>query len=512
MTVTQKLEGLYAPMIEGIQDRIAIPKEWDEAIDKTTDLISFLDESGKALTFSPGQRLIANCILNRKAPDGRRRIEILTTTQYGKSLTVGDAVAVRACTFSESWAIIAGTRDKAKIIMDYIIDAVVSDPLLRQQLVFDGSIDKLKAEKSKNRLTFRRGGEVRVFSADVKNKKELGRALMGFGSTNIVLDEAALVPDAFFAKILRMLGGKKDGFLMKIGNPFERNHFLSSWRSDRYFKVWINYKQAIAEGRLTQEFIDEAREDMDEQTFNIFYEAVFPDGGIMDAEGYMQLLTEDDIARAEVTSMEHTGWKRAGWDFAGGGGNLTVGAIRSSYYANYVFEKSISDPTLIQRAVIEVHEQEIHKEQEEIAKTPILINNKSYGDQVGVGFGIVGNLKPQVGMVGVNAGWEPDDKSLFTNKRAEMFWRLRMWVLSGGKLQRHRKNIQLAKIKFKHIEEGSKAKIQLMPKLLMIASGTPSPDHADSLSFTFFDAEPNPKDYEVLEDEYMEDDNADPYD
>jgi predicted Zn-dependent peptidase len=44
--------------------------------------------------------------------------------------------------------------------------------------------ERLKRERSKDRLTFRRGGEVNVLTADVKNSKRIG-ALLGQGSPNL---------------------------------------------------------------------------------------------------------------------------------------------------------------------------------------------------------------------------------------------------------------------------------------------------------------------------------------
>lgn len=96
-----------------------------------------------------------------------------------------------------------------------------------------------------------------------------------------------------------MLGDNSaDNFLVKIGNPFKRNHFLKSYQSDRYYKIEIDYLRGMQEGRLTEDFIEEMRE---QPNFDIFYECKFPAADAIDDKGWVPLLTEDDVRRAFVT-------------------------------------------------------------------------------------------------------------------------------------------------------------------------------------------------------------------
>jgi hypothetical protein len=170
----------------------------------------------------------------------------MTHTRYGKSASVGSAVAVRASVKPEKWAIVAGTKEKARIIMDYIINYVLDDPILASQLTIDVPLERLRRERSRDRLTFARRGEIRIYSADSRNRQELGNSLMGFGAPNVVEDESALIDDDVHSKVMRMLGDNSaDNFLVKIGNPFRRNHFLKSFESDRYYKAFIDYLRGM---------------------------------------------------------------------------------------------------------------------------------------------------------------------------------------------------------------------------------------------------------------------------
>jgi len=47
--------------------------------------------------------------------------------------------------------------------------------------------------------------------------------------------KTSLEEDEVDAGIFRMLAGKgEDTFLCKIGNPFYRNHFFTTWKDKRY--------------------------------------------------------------------------------------------------------------------------------------------------------------------------------------------------------------------------------------------------------------------------------------
>src|SRR5258708_7131869 len=71
----------------------------------------------------------------------------------------------------------------------------------------------------------------------------------------------------------------------------------------------------------------------------------------------------------------------------------------------------------------------------------------------------------------LNGGDKADDDERFINKRAEMFWRAREWILKGGKLKREDHWYQMSKMKYKTILEGRKGKIQMMSKEAMLRNG-----------------------------------------
>ena len=255
------------------------------------------------------------------------RVAILTPTQYGKTDTVSQAIVQMVVDRVEKVAIIAPKAEQASIIMNNIIQHLFDNDYYRNQLEVDEaeSLERLRRERSKNRITFKNGSEIFILTADTRTVKKEGQGMMGFGATVIIVDEASLIPDKIFNKIFRMLGGHKDSKLIKLGNAFFKNHFWRSLKSDKYVHIWIDWKVAVAEGRFTQEFIDETREGpdaLDEEDFNIFYACIFPDrrgeNSLIESQWY------DDACQRAYN--KESGFRQVGIDVARGGKD------RSTYY------------------------------------------------------------------------------------------------------------------------------------------------------------------------------------
>jgi hypothetical protein len=256
------------------------------------ELASLFRLNGKPIDLSANQQAVFDLILYQK----QRRSQIIMPTQYGKSLTVAWAVLLRAITKGERFTILAPSEKKDGIIMGYLIDHVFDQPFFLSQLELDAQtkLDKLRRERSRDNLTFKRGGGVKALTLDARNGKRSIEAAMGFGGNRLILDESSLIDDVLYATVKRMLGGypQDDTFLLEIGNHFYRNHFYRTWHSDRYFKLFVDYQIALKEGRYSPEFIEEMRE---EAFFDIFYECLFPDEEQIDERGYRVLLTMEKI-------------------------------------------------------------------------------------------------------------------------------------------------------------------------------------------------------------------------
>ena len=260
---------------------------------------------GHGTLFTPTQVMIAYIIATRRF----KRVQLILPTQYGKSFSVADGVLLRVSTHAEKWAIIAPSEDKARIIMDYIIDRVFDDYLFASQLETITSKEKLKQERSKTRITFRDGGEVRIYSGNASNTRAVKNALMGFGAPNIILDESGQISDELYSTVKRMVGGAEGtpegSFLLEIGNPVYRNHFHRTWFGDRYMKIYVNDEVALREGRYTPEFLEEMSE---EAGYDWMYKCLFPEAEEILPNGYRRLVSDlvvDDAMRDNLPEWRY---------------------------------------------------------------------------------------------------------------------------------------------------------------------------------------------------------------
>ena len=402
------------------------------------------------------------------------RLQILCSTQYGKSLVVALACVIISCIQKKVISVVAPTNDKARIIMRYYVDHLGDNILFSSQLEKDTKLDRLRMEENKDRIILKNGGGIFVISVQAGNSKKGIESAMGAGSEICVIDEAGLIPDAIEATVFRMIAGKgKDAFYCKIGNPFYRNHFLKSNNDENYKKILIDYKQGLLEGRYTQEFIEEARI---KPYFDILFGCEFPKPDAIDAEGYSSLITEDILYSKIKPDNELFGNLYLGCDVAGEGSNYSAITLRGKNGAKLIYKEHNPD-TMNFVSVITGFAKEFD----------VL---KIYVDKVGIGKPVYDRLKeiPEIAdkVVGVMAGEQADNKIDYFNKRAEMFWRLKEWLATSYLFGTQNTWIDLLDIKYK-IQSDKKVKIKSKDE--MLSDGIQSPDVADSLSLTFYDNE-----------------------
>lgn len=475
----------------------------------------FKKDNGEKFEYTSTQLLIAGVIIGRVC----RRVQLILPTQYGKSEIVAQAVLQRGATKPEKWLLVAPEQKKAEIIMGYIIKHIFDDPYFQRQLIFDETMEKLKQHKSKTHLTFRRGGEIMVLSADARNRQRTKDALMGFGAPNVILDESALIPDDLYATIKRMVGGheasEEGTFLLEIGNPFTRGHFLRTWNNGIYEKVWVDFKQALEEGRYTERYIEEMRE---EAFFDILYECKFPEDGEVRTDGYRRLVPDATIENALIAEVPELIYKRdeqgniitARWDEEGhehdyqvidddpvlavdvaiGGENETVFTLTyPKHKFSRVLERNRDDDLDNQADRIMQFRREYH-----ISDYKIIIDDGG----VGHGLGDILKNKHDILFKRMLAGESPhkevlergselsqeqkSDRRRYANNRAMVNWKARKAIKSGHKLVKDDGFDEAKEIYYKQTPAG---KLQMEPKEKMKERGVQSPDTWDSFCLTF---------------------------
>lgn len=438
---------------------------------------------------TPHQRLIAEAILTRRAPDGsgKKRIHIMAHTRYGKSQSVGAATAVRAALKKERWLIIAPDQDKAQIIMDYVIHTVTNDPILKTyvdpNLVRDIEVERLTQRRSRDHLTFLGGGEVRAVSAS---------KVMGLGCPNVILDEAGLIDNDTESKIFRMLGDNPDNFYVKIGNPWdsmdisgEEHHFYASYQDTSYYTINIDYMVGLAEGRLSREFINEVSK---KPNFSVLYENIYPSADKADKDGYLPIFTDAMLKKAivEPGTVAPKGENKIGVDPADGGDNESIITKRWKNLLRVLHNSTSTDVlTVADKAIAEVD------------RDTVEVNI----DKQGVGSGAVRRVERTIYkkiLRKVNAGesaptnikemGEPASER-YENLRAWLFFQVQAWLLAGGKLER-KEGVnygQLLSVKYKNSKKG---KIQIISKDELRKRKINDLGVADGISFTFLPDKP----------------------
>lgn len=443
----------------------------------------YKNEDGSPILLSPTQCEIFATISMRLHP----RVHCETFTRFGKSRTTALAVLTRASTFPEKWAIVAGSKEKAKIIMGYINAHIFDHEYTASKFRMErgDSAEAIRRNRNKNHISFDVGngliGEVFVCSA---------KEAIGHGAKNIVEDEASLIDDSDHSLVMRMLGDDPhDNFLFKIGNPFNRNHFLKSRLDPAYHKILIDCYQGLHEGRISQQVIDENRP---YSFFKVLYECKFPEAEEVDSKGWSYLLTEDDIKRAmeRWKTVEHYGKRRLGNDIARGGRNFNVWALRGENYATILAKNHLSDLMAVAgQTQAFMSEHRINEEDVSL-------------DDVGVGGGVTDRMK-EAGYT-VNAvkegakatetviKWNPKTKKdeempEYANMRAQLYAGrngLANWIKRTGALDPAIDWSELTRIRYKKNGQGLTV---IESKDDMRARGEESPDVADGLMLTFYD-------------------------
>lgn len=226
---------------------------------------------GEPFLLSPSQEKVFEYIYDPKY----RRVAIKTVTQFGKSDVTSMAIIHSLIDRPEKILIVSPSIKQSEIIMGYIIDHLFDHDDIKSLLEVDEPLARLKRERSKQRITLKNGSEVAILTADARTVSQEAKGLMGFGASTVVVDESAIIPDEMYGKIFRMVGGT-GGKIVQLGNPFPSKHFSDTFDDPTYTTLTVDWRQAVAEGRFTKEYIEEARRTITHFDFTVFYDCIFP--------------------------------------------------------------------------------------------------------------------------------------------------------------------------------------------------------------------------------------------
>lgn len=185
----------------------------------------------------------------------------------------------------------------------------------------------------------------------------------------------------------------------------------------------------------------------------------------LDEKGYLRLVSDRELQACYVTSGDHAGYITLGIDPAAGGDKSAM-VVKSAHLQQVVFNQKLQDTMdLVGVAMDKIREFSVDY---------IVI------DKTGVGQGVYDRLRElKYAVKGVAFGEKPEEE-MFANLKAELHWKQRKWMLSGGRLVQDFGWNEFEYVKYKNRD----GKILIQPKEELFREGLLSPNCVDAAVLT----------------------------
>lgn len=199
----------------------------------------------------------------------------------------------------------------------------------------------------------------------------------------------------------------------------------------------------------------------------------------LDAKGYLRLVNDRELQASLVPMGEHSGYKILGIDPAAGGDRSAI-VLKSGNLQQVLFNQKLQDTMDLVGFI-----QDCYREY----KCDFIAI-----DQTGVGQGVYDRLKQlDYPIRGVAFGAKSED-DMFLNFKAELHWRERNWLLSGGRLVQDYGWNELEVVKYKNRD----GKIMIQPKEELFREGIASPNVVDAAVLTMCVSDSNIKNKRLI--------------
>lgn len=208
----------------------------------------------------------------------------------------------------------------------------------------------------------------------------------------------------------------------------------------------------------------------------------FPDEGIMDDKGYVQLFNEADLHFVPFDpDWKPVGRVKSALDASGEGQDSSEWAVRDRIRSGIMASEKSSTPASMSNISTTL------MEKYRIHPRDFVIDAFGKGHQVAQEIALsTQNQKQAWRVTPINTGDPCDyeqDRELYMNIRAMLFYKMMLWARQGGEfMESNRLKEELLSIRFRRTVTG---RIQIMDKVSMKKLGFNSPNMADALSMTF---------------------------
>lgn len=188
------------------------------------------------------------------------------------------------------------------------------------------------------------------------------------------------------------------------------------------------------------------------------------DEGI-DEKGYIRLVNDRELQASLTNIGEHSGYKVLGVDPAAGGDNSAI-VLKSGGLQEILFNQKLQDTMDLIGVIMEKYRD---------YRCDYIVVDKG-----GVGQGVWDRLKElNYPVKGVSFAEKASDE-MFQNLKAELHWKERKWLLSGGRLVQNHGWNEFDNVKYRNRD----SKISIQPKEELFKEGIASPNCVDAAVLT----------------------------
>jgi len=199
--------------------------------------------------------------------DTADRIAVRFSRQSGKSTTIAaKAIALAAINRNKSILVVAPGLRQSMIVMDRIEEHLNRmDPSVKRELI---------AQQQRTKITFRNGSRIWALPCSEN-------MIRGLTAHLILADEAAFFErdEYMFNNVLLPMLATTKGTLVVSSTPWSQKsqfyEFCKGRLKDRFSQHYANWREAVASGLITQQFIDDMQASMLPQQFTMEFEAEF---------------------------------------------------------------------------------------------------------------------------------------------------------------------------------------------------------------------------------------------
>lgn len=186
----------------------------------------------------------------------------------------------------------------------------------------------------------------------------------------------------------------------------------------------------------------------------------------MDEKGYMRLITDRELQASLTGPSEHSGYKILGIDPAAGGDESSI-VMKSGSLQEVIFNHKLKDTMDLVGVAADLYRK---------SKASMIVV-----DSGGVGRGVFDRLKEMdFPIKGVSFGEKPQNGDMFSNLKAELHWKEREWLLSGGRLISDPGWNEFEIVKYRTRD----GRISIQPKEELFRIGLKSPNCVDAAVLT----------------------------